>query len=254
MFLNQKKLFALLVFGAAGSGKSAIANAILAVWPDQFTYISTGDLCREEVAREDLTGEKETRRLKIDTQMKKPGGLVDTEIVNELFIEKIKTAVKLGKHILIDGYGRTLGQAAKLDSLLYENDVEFVGLLYAHTPAETCVQRMTINRAQDHSEKGMLVRDEDKDETTARAKVMKFFTEIINVLPFYQGKGKVYEIDGTKKLNEVQLSVVGIVKDILKTNEERFNNILEDVRKMDSLLPIERWDKQTLIKYLRSLT
>ena len=99
---------ALILFGPPGSGKGTQAKLLktcLAV-----PHISTGDMLREHVDADDDLG-REVRAVM------EAGLLVPDDLVNRLVVQRLKRPDAISGFIL-DGYPRTLTQAAFLSKLL----------------------------------------------------------------------------------------------------------------------------------------
>ena len=93
---------AIILFGSPGSGKGTQARLLVERfhWP----HISTGDMLRTHIAAKDEIG------LEIQERMK-AGKLVTDELVNT-FVQKRLTEPDCRAGVILDGYPRTIGQAA----------------------------------------------------------------------------------------------------------------------------------------------
>jgi adenylate kinase len=100
--------YALILFGPPGSGKGTQAKLLKAAlgWP----HISTGDMLREHVRVQDELG------LEVAALMKS-GQLVSDELADRL-VEKRLERPDVEKGFILDGYPRTVDQAAALSKLL----------------------------------------------------------------------------------------------------------------------------------------
>lgn len=106
--LAQHKPVAVILFGPPGSGKGTQAKLLKAA--TGFPHISTGDMLRERIASGDDLG------LRVKGLMH-AGRLVPDGAVNQLVADRIARPDCL-RGFILDGYPRTLPQAAVLDSLL----------------------------------------------------------------------------------------------------------------------------------------
>lgn len=95
---------ALLLFGPPGSGKGSQAKLIEECL--SIAHISTGDMLRERMQVEDELGVE--IRSRVDR-----GELVTDELANRLVAERI-AAADCAKGFILDGYPRTLSQAATI--------------------------------------------------------------------------------------------------------------------------------------------
>jgi len=99
---------ALILFGPPGSGKGTQAKLLKKCL--EVPHISTGDMLREHVDSDDDLGREVRNGMEA-------GLLVSDELVNRLVVERLKRPDAANGFIL-DGYPRTLQQAAFLSNLL----------------------------------------------------------------------------------------------------------------------------------------
>lgn len=98
----------ILLLGAPGVGKGTQAKALVTAWG--IPQISTGDLLRANVSQGTALGTQ--AKAVLDR-----GELVSDDLVNEMVAERLTHPDTVNGYIL-DGYPRTLGQAAWVDSHL----------------------------------------------------------------------------------------------------------------------------------------
>jgi adenylate kinase len=97
-----------LLLGAPGVGKGTQAQAIVAAWG--IPHISTGDILRENVAKQTELG----RRAKLVMDR---GELVSDDVVNAMVAERLERP-DVARGYVLDGFPRTLRQAEWLDAWL----------------------------------------------------------------------------------------------------------------------------------------
>ena len=100
--------YALILFGPPGSGKGTQAKLLKSClgWP----HISTGDMLREHVQAGDDLGREVAAVMK-------SGKLVSDDLANRL-VEKRLERPDVANGIILDGYPRTVAQAAAMSKLL----------------------------------------------------------------------------------------------------------------------------------------
>jgi len=126
----------ILVFlGAPGSGKGTQAKILSE--KKKFFHISTGDLFREEIAKQSELGKKVKDIIS-------QGKLVSDDIVINVIENKIKT---LDKNIIFDGFPRTIEQAEALDNMLekYNKSVDMV--LFFEIDEKKIIERISARRS-----------------------------------------------------------------------------------------------------------
>ena len=101
----------ILLLGAPGAGKGTQAKALMAAWG--IPQISTGDLLRANVSQGTKLG------LQAKAVLDR-GELVSDDLVNEMVAARL-TLPDTSAGYILDGYPRTLGQAAWVDAHLNGN-------------------------------------------------------------------------------------------------------------------------------------
>jgi adenylate kinase len=104
-----------ILFGSPGSGKGTQAR-LLKEQCVKGPHISTGDMLRQHIERQDEIG----RQIR---ELMKSGMLVPDELVNQLVADRIQ-APDCAEGFILDGYPRTLNQAAMLRKLVEANGIE----------------------------------------------------------------------------------------------------------------------------------
>lgn len=198
--VSPKTILAFL--GAPGSGKGTLAKK--AVGTLGFVSVSTGDLCRAEVASGSEKGKKIAEYMK--------GGLVPDEVITDMLDGWLKDHA--GKApIIIDGYPRTKEQAEKLATLLQQKFSDYVfGVVYLFVSDEEEVVQRIADRLVCEKCKGVfsrkqlkdatvcptcggkLIRRDDDREEIVRARLKTFAKNNDEILAYYKSAGIPIEI------------------------------------------------------------
>jgi len=125
---SQREKF-MIILGKPGGGKGTISSKILNDFPN-IKHYSTGDSLRQHVRKESEIG-KEAKKYMDE------GDLVPNDLIIRLVMEDAMEAMDEGKNLLLDGFPRTLEQAAALDENV---DIDMVVDL--NIPTETIVERI----------------------------------------------------------------------------------------------------------------
>ncbi len=202
----------LILLGAPGAGKGTQAKLIVEKYG--IPQISTGDMLREAVAKGTELGKKAKEYMD-------KGELVPDEIVIGIVKERLQQP-DCEKGFILDGFPRTLKQAEELDKMLEELGKKIDAVINVSVPEEEVVKRIVNRRTCKNcgavyhliynppKEEGkcdkcggeLYQRDDDKEETVrARYKVYKEQTEPL--IEYYSKKGLLYNVDGTKSIEEV---------------------------------------------------
>ncbi len=202
----------LILLGPPGSGKGTQAKLIVEKYG--IPQISTGDMLREAVAKGTELG-KEAKKY-MDA-----GQLVPDEVVIGIVKERLQEP-DCEKGFILDGFPRTIPQAEALDKILEELGKKIDAVINIQVPEEEVVKRIVNRRTCrkcgavyhliynppkednkcDKCGGELYQRDDDKEETVRqRYKVYKEQTEPL--VEYYAKKGVLYNIDGTKSIEEV---------------------------------------------------
>ncbi|MCS7044637.1 MAG: adenylate kinase [Bryobacteraceae bacterium] len=197
---------AIILFGPPGSGKGTQAKLLKTVLG--IPHISTGDMLRERIASGDELG------LRVKDIMQ-AGRLVPDEVVNQLVADRIAEP-DCQRGFILDGYPRTLPQAAELDRLLGERGyrdlvihlkVDYTKVIARIAGRRVCpvcgtLYSLTSNPPRqpdvcDRDGARLVVRDDDR-ESVIRERLEAYERLTRPLLDYYAGKGGLlFEVDGS---------------------------------------------------------
>ncbi|MEI7596579.1 MAG: adenylate kinase [Bacteroidota bacterium] len=186
------------LFGPPGAGKGTQSKDLVEKY--KLTYISTGDILREEIANGTEIG------LKAKNIIEK-GGLAADELIVQIIEQKMKTNPK-SNGFLFDGFPRTVVQAYILEGLLHKKHTSLTCMLSLEVPKEELMRRLTersktSNRADDNDLNVIKYRLEEYDNKTAP--VAKFYDEL----------GKYYPIEGTGSMDQVKCLLRSTIQSLI---------------------------------------
>lgn len=203
----------LIILGAPGSGKGTQASRIAEKW--KLNHVSTGELLRDAVARQTPLGKQVASTLA-------SGQLVPDSIVLQLIKEAIDDHEGRWQGWILDGYPRTTAQAEALEGVLVETGDDIDGVIVLEVDPEVIVQRLSnrrtcsacktvynlINNPPRDDEKcdycgSELMRREDDEPATIRKRLEVYRKQTLPIIRFYEGKRRVYRVDGSKSIDEV---------------------------------------------------
>lgn len=177
-------MFNLILFGPPGSGKGTQSENIVKAY--QLHHISTGDLLRDEVARETALG-REARKF-----MDK-GMLVPDEVV----IGMISSAIDENpdaRGFIFDGFPRTRAQAKALDNLLEYKETEIHLVLSLEVPEEDLIQRL-LSRARVSGRS-------DDNQQVIHDRIREYNEKTVPVAEHYEALGKLDKVPGQGNIEE----------------------------------------------------
>lgn len=198
----------MVLLGAPGAGKGTQAQMLVDEFG--FDHISTGDLLRDAVKKQAQLG-KEAKGY-----MDK-GELVPDDLVIALVKERL-AGTQDG--FILDGFPRNTAQAVSLDSELASMGIDVDSALLVDVDPDVIVERLSNRRVcrtcgytgtsadkvcpRDGGE--MYQRDDDKEETI-RERLRVYAQQTAPLVDYYQGKGKLVRVLGTKTPQEVYQDV-----------------------------------------------
>ena len=178
-----------VMLGAPGSGKGTQAEYLASALG--VPAISTGAMLRDAVALGSALGRK------VEGVMAS-GALVDDGLMAEVVRERLGQPDAAGG-FLLDGYPRTTGQAATLDSILDEHREKLDAVVMLDVPEPVLVARAVARQRADDREE--VVRE--------RLRVYREKTEPL--VAHYERRGLLRRIDGERAVDEVTVAILKIL-------------------------------------------
>jgi adenylate kinase len=186
----------IIFIGPQGSGKGTQIEKLKAVLEANDTRkvvdIQTGRCFRNLAARAHTFAEK-----KVASTLSQ-GTLQPDFLVAVLWGQAMVEELDSEKHLLIDGFPRTVGQVPDLDGALAFFERESVTVINLETPEEIVRGRMIVRSRN----------DDTKDSIEER---LRWYREdTLAVLEFYKTRPNtaIFNIDGTKSIEEVHADIL----------------------------------------------
>jgi len=210
----------LLLIGAVGAGKGTQAELLqerLGI-----PHLASGNLFRD--ALRDGTELGERARTYMDR-----GDLVPDDITIAMFMERLAEA-DASRGAILDGFPRTVGQAAALDATLAGRGERIARAVYISVPTDELVQRVAgrsvcpicgtpyhditdpprVPGICDKDGTPLVRRDDDRAEVV-RARLEKQVPPMLEVVEHYRAAGALEEIDGRQPIDVVLASILETV-------------------------------------------
>ncbi len=204
----------IVLIGPQGGGKGTQAKLIAKKY--KIPHISTGDMFRQTIEEKTALG------LKAKKIMDK-GYLVPDEITTAMIEERIKKP-DCKKGFILDGYPRNKKQAEALEEF---SKVDFV--LDIEVSDDLAVKRLSARRQCkkcgaiygidvppkkdnicDNDGEKLYQRNDDKPEAI-RKRLSTYQRETAPLLKFYDEKGKLYRLDGSKPIEAIFREITKIL-------------------------------------------
>ena len=179
----------LILLGPPGAGKGTQAQRLIR--KHGIVQLSTGDMLRAARSSGSELG------LKVAGIMDR-GELVSDEIVIALIEERLDETKRAGGAIF-DGFPRTLAQAQALDILLKENGQQIDRVIRLKVDDAALLKRI----------EGRFLAEGRPDDNPESFKVRlnAYNDQTAPLLPYYEGQGKLTEIDGMASIEEVAAQI-----------------------------------------------
>ena len=210
----------IILMGLPGAGKGTQASEIVKKFP--IPHISTGDMFRKAIKDETNLG-KEAK-----SYMDR-GELVPDEVTVGIVKERISED-DAKKGFLLDGFPRTIEQAEALNSIMSELDREIDAVINIEVPEEELMNRLTGRRICENCgttyhlvfnppkvdgicdiDGGKLYQREDDNPETVSNRLSVNVKQSKPILEYYNNKGVLKNIDGSKDIDEVTNDVIDIL-------------------------------------------
>ncbi|HDU1433834.1 TPA: adenylate kinase [Staphylococcus pseudintermedius] len=213
----------IILMGLPGAGKGTQASEIIKKYP--IPHISTGDMFRKAIKDETELG-KEAK-----SYMDR-GELVPDEVTVGIVKERISED-DAKKGFLLDGFPRTIEQAEALNSILEELGRTIDAVVNIELPEEELMNRLTGRRICETCgttyhlvfnppkvegicdiDGGKLYQREDDNPETVANRLEVNVKQSKPILEFYNQKGLLKNIDGSKHIDEVTSDVIEILESL----------------------------------------
>lgn len=211
----------IIMLGAPGAGKGTQAKMLADKY--DIPHISTGDIFRANIKNGTELG------IKAKEYMDK-GLLVPDELTCDLVVDRIKQD-DCAKGYILDGFPRTIPQAECLDNALNVMNDKIDYAVNVDVPDENIIKRMSGRRACvgcgatyhivynptkeegicDRCGKELILRDDDKPETVEN-RLNVYHEQTQPLIDYYNNKGVLQEVDGTKDMQEVFDAIVAVLE------------------------------------------
>lgn len=175
----------IILFGPPAAGKGTQAKRL--VEQRGMVQLSTGDMLRAAIASGSELG------LKVKDVLAR-GDLVTDEIVIALIEARLPEAEAAGGAIF-DGFPRTVAQAEALDAMLKTRGARIDRVVRLKVDDDALTQRI----ARRFAEQGR----PDDNPDTFKDRLAVYNRQTAPLLPYYEGQGKLVEIDGMGGIDDV---------------------------------------------------
>ena len=194
------------LFGAPGAGKGTQSKMLLKKY--NLTYISTGDLLRNEISLKTNIG------LEVKDIIEK-GGLASDEIIVQLLENFVANQANPTSGFLFDGFPRTVIQAYILDGFLMRLNTKLLCMISLTVPREELIRRML--------ERKNISGRADDTEDVIKNRLKEYEEKTLPVADYYREKDIYRPINGTGDIEEIFSNITSVIEESL---DDAWRNIV----------------------------
>jgi adenylate kinase len=195
----------LILLGPPGAGKGTQAENLAK--KRGLVQLSTGDMLRQAVKAGTPVGLEASAIMEA-------GGLVPDDVVIKIIAERIEQP-DCANGFILDGFPRTLKQAAALDQLLASKGKKLDAVVELKVNDDALAARIE-KRAQDTIAAGGVPRSDDNAEALKK-RLMAYYRETSPLTGYYFAKEKLSCIDGMAPIAEVAAQLDNVLKSVAVT-------------------------------------
>ncbi len=209
----------LILLGPPGSGKGTQAERLCQ--RNRLEHIGTGDILRQAIAAQTPAGER--ARPFVES-----GKLVPDDLVNDIVAERFHRDDRPERFVM-DGYPRTLAQAASFDQVLRQQFLDLTAAVLLRVSDEVIVKRAanrwscpkpgckaTYNTVSNRrASRGCaidcgtrLVQREDDKEETVRSRLIVYHKNTEQLIPYYRDQGLLREVAGEGEIEQIYQNIL----------------------------------------------
>jgi adenylate kinase len=211
----------LILLGPPGAGKGTQAKELEA--RKGLVQLSTGDMLRSAVAAGTEIGIKAK-------PIMENGGLVPDEIVIGVLAERIARP-DCRNGVILDGFPRTLPQAAALDAMLKRKRSRIDAVIELRVDDKALTERIAgrfscakcgagyhdkfkptkVAGVCDVCQSTNFTRRKDDSVETVRERLLVYYRDTSPLIGYYYAKGNLRTVDGMAPIEQVSAAIAGIV-------------------------------------------
>lgn len=192
----------LILLGPPGAGKGTQSQIIAE--KHGIPQLSTGDMLRAAVKAGTPVGLKAK-------EIMAAGGLVSDEIVVGIIADRISEP-DCARGFILDGFPRTLPQAAALDALLTSKSLKLDRVVELKVDDKILVSRIET-RAKETLAAGGTVRADDNADAL-KTRLMAYYRETSPLTGYYFAHGLLKTVDGMAPIADVTRQIDGVLGEV----------------------------------------
>ncbi|MEK7569529.1 MAG: nucleoside monophosphate kinase [Patescibacteria group bacterium] len=184
-------------FGIVGSGKGTQVKLLKEYLEKksgrECVYIGTG-----EIFRKILQSSENNTDTEIVKEILSSGRLMPDSETNKLVANAIRAQWVPGKHLLFDGYPRTVPQSKFFEEMTNSYKIENVKIIYIELSKDEAMKRNLLRGRHDDTKEGLTKRFEEYEKNVVPA--MNYFKE--------KSGYTIYQINGEQSIENVKKDII----------------------------------------------
>jgi adenylate kinase len=177
-----------IMLAPPGAGKGTQSERIAARYG--VPHISSGDIFREETARQTPVGKRLRGYLE-------SGDLVPDDLVLSLIMDRVVAAAEKSGGYVLDGFPRTLAQAKAAAEIGRKTLATARAVVYLDAPQDVLIGRIT-SRGEDRA---------DDSKEVARHRFEVYTENTRPLIDYYTGRGIIIKIDAASPIEVVSQEI-----------------------------------------------
>jgi len=184
-------------FGIVGSGKGTQVKLLQEYLKNkggkEAVYIGTG-----EIFRKILESPGDDPNTKFVKEIVNSGKLIPDGRTNEIVQESLRTKFSPDRHLIFDGYPRTVPQSQEFENMMKSYGCENVKIIYIELSEEEALKRNLLRGRHDDTPEGLAKRFEE------------YRNNVIPAMNFFKGKAgyEIFTINGEQSIEAVHQDII----------------------------------------------
>jgi adenylate kinase len=182
-------------FGIVGSGKGTQVKLLEDYLKNKFhrecVYAGTGEGFRRILEMDNYASKLLTDRME-------RGELIYDFFANAIVADLLSTRLEYEKHLLVDGYPRTVGQAEVFEKMMHFYEREDIKIVMIDVNREEAMKRNLLRGRHDDTKEGIEKRFEE------------YYNKVIPAMNYFEGKPgfTIYKIKGEQSVEDVHKDII----------------------------------------------